>query len=81
MHYFNQNSNDNEHFSKFILWAENHPLVGRLKIADFMMIPVQRLTKYQLLIEKVYQFTEDESKREKIALIVSFILCFINIHK
>ncbi len=77
--YFKQKSNDNEHFNKFILWAENHPLVGRLKIADFMMIPVQRLTKYQLLIEKVYQFTEDSSKREKIALIVSFKCIQINL--
>lgn len=55
----------------FVLkWAENHPLVGRLKIADFMMIPVQRLTKYPLLIENINQFTDDESKRERIATAV-----------
>lgn len=59
-------------------WAENHPLVGvgRLKIADFMMIPVQRLTKYQLLIENIYQHTDDEAKREKIAQIVRFTHLF-----
>ena len=61
------------YFNEFFVvfkWAENHPLVGRLKIADFMMIPVQRLTKYQLLIENIYQHTDDESRREKIAQIV-----------
>ena len=48
--------------------------MGRLKIADFMMIPVQRLTKYELLIEKIYQFTEDETTREQISLIVIVFL-------
>ena len=38
------------------------------------MIPVQRLTKYQLLIEKIYQFTEDETTREQISLIVILFL-------
>lgn len=52
------------------MWAENNPLVGRLKIADFMMIPVQRLTKYELLLKKIHQFTEDEAKREQISYIV-----------
>lgn len=56
----------------FFKWAENNPLVGRLKTADFMMIPVQRLTKYQLLIEKIYQFTEDEATREQISQIVIY---------
>lgn len=71
--YFKQKLNENENFLKFINWAENHPLVGRLKIADFMMIPVQRLTKYQLLIENIYQHTDDESRREKIAQIKEIV--------
>jgi len=52
LEYFKKKSEENEYFNRFILWAENHPLVGRLKIADFMMIPVQRLTKYELLLKK-----------------------------
>jgi hypothetical protein len=52
-------------------WAENHPLVGRLKINDFMMIPVQRLTRYQLLLEKIFEFTDDEVKKANIAIIVN----------
>lgn len=35
-----------------------------------MMIPVQRLTKYELLLKKIQQFTEDESKRIQIGNIV-----------
>lgn len=54
-------------------WAENHPQVGRLKIADFMMIPVQRLTKYELLLKKIKQFTEDESRREHIGAIIDCV--------
>jgi hypothetical protein len=41
-------------------------LVGRLKIADFMMMPVQRLTKYHILLDKIQQYTDDESIKKEI---------------
>lgn len=70
---FKKHTEENEFFAKFITWAENNPLVGRLKIADFMMIPVQRLTKYELLLKKIHQFTEDESKREQISFAIDCV--------
>ena len=36
-----------------------------------MMIPVQRLTKYELLLKKIHQFTDDEAKREQISFVVN----------
>lgn len=75
---FKKYTEENEFFSKFIMWAENNPLVGRLKIADFMMIPVQRLTKYELLLKKIHQFTEDESKREQIAYAIDCVYALPN---
>ena len=36
-----------------------------------MMIPVQRLTKYELLLKKIHQLTEEETKRNALSEIVS----------
>ncbi len=38
-----------------------------------MMIPVQRLTKYELLLKKIHQFTDDEVKRDQISFVVNII--------
>lgn len=73
LEYLKLKLSENESFCKFITWTENNPIVGRLKIADFMMIPVQRLTKYQLLIDKIYQLIEDEAKKEKVFLIKDLV--------
>ncbi len=80
---FKRHTEENEFFARFITWAENNPLVGRLKIADFMMIPVQRLTKYELLLKKIHQFTEDEAKRAQIAFMVGelFISLGLNVRR
>ena len=51
-------------------WAENNPQMDRLKLDYLMMIPVQRLTKYQLLINKINQYTSDEQTRAQIVEIV-----------
>jgi len=75
---FKKHSEENEFFAKFITWAENYPSVGRLKITDFMMIPVQRLTKYELLLKKIYQFTDDETKRDQILHMVREKTNFLN---
>ncbi len=75
---FKKHTEENELFSRFIVWAENNPLVGRLKIADFMMIPVQRLTKYELLLKKIHQFTEDAARREQIAFVIDCVYALPN---
>lgn len=49
-------------------WAEGHSLVlvDRLKMTDFMMKPIQRITRYQLLFDNIYKFTDDENVKEQL---------------
>lgn len=35
-----------------------------------MIMPVQRITRYHILVENISQFTDDDFKREKFTLIV-----------
>ena len=42
------------------------------------MIPVQRLTKYELLLKKIHQFTDDEVKRDQISFVVNIIFFLIS---
>ncbi|RNA02114.1 pleckstrin homology domain-containing family G member 5-like isoform X1, partial [Brachionus plicatilis] len=54
-------------------WAENHPLAGRLKFSEYMIMPVQRITRYHILVENISQFTDDDFKREKFTLIKEIV--------
>lgn len=35
-------------------------------MTDFMMKPIQRITRYQLLFDNIYKFTDDETIKEQL---------------
>ena len=57
-------------FSTHVQWCENRPECKRLKLSDLLVKPMQRLTKYPLLLKAILKKTVDEDKRKEITSMV-----------
>ncbi|KAJ8258126.1 hypothetical protein GJAV_G00193440 [Gymnothorax javanicus] len=69
---------DNELFRNYVTWAETHKQCNRLKLADMLVKPHQRLTKYPLLLKSVLKKTDDLEARQAISSMVDSVEHFIN---
>uniref|UniRef100_A0A6Q2X070 Pleckstrin homology domain containing, family G (with RhoGef domain) member 5b n=1 Tax=Esox lucius TaxID=8010 RepID=A0A6Q2X070_ESOLU len=69
---------DNELFRIYVTWAETHKQCNRLKLADMLAKPHQRLTKYPLLLKAVLKKTDDSPSRDAVNSMVAFVEGFIN---
>ncbi|XP_052003357.1 pleckstrin homology domain-containing family G member 5-like isoform X2 [Xyrauchen texanus] len=49
----------NPQFHTYLMWVENHPQCGRMRLGDIQAKPHQRITKYPLLLKAVLKTTED----------------------
>ena len=52
-------------------WCEAHQECQRLKLKDYLAKPMQRLTKYVLLLRNIAKATEEPPQVEKMESIVS----------
>ncbi|KAJ8016940.1 hypothetical protein DPEC_G00012570 [Dallia pectoralis] len=69
---------DNDLFRIYVTWAETHKQCNRLKLADMLAKPHQRLTKYPLLLKAVLKKTDDVSSRDAVNSMVACVEGFIN---
>lgn len=60
-------------------WAENHARSERLKLTDLMMTPIQRITRYNLLLDKILGYTENETQISEIQEMVNFNVFFFKL--
>ena len=51
-------------------WAETHKQCNRLKLADMLAKPHQRLTKYPLLPQRALKKTDDTAARDAVNSLV-----------
>uniref|UniRef100_A0A8C7D1D7 Pleckstrin homology and RhoGEF domain containing G5 n=1 Tax=Oncorhynchus kisutch TaxID=8019 RepID=A0A8C7D1D7_ONCKI len=78
MEYMRSLLRDNELFRIYVTWAETHKQCNRLKLADMLAKPHQRLTKYPLLLKAVLKKTDDSSSRDAVSGMVAWVEGFIN---
>uniref|UniRef100_A0AAQ4PEC1 Pleckstrin homology and RhoGEF domain containing G5 n=1 Tax=Gasterosteus aculeatus aculeatus TaxID=481459 RepID=A0AAQ4PEC1_GASAC len=69
---------DNELFRTYVTWAETDKQCNRLKLADMLAKPHQRLTKYPLLLKSVMKKTDEPSARDIVNSMVAAVEGFIN---
>ncbi|KAH9508772.1 Pleckstrin y domain-containing G member 5 [Bulinus truncatus] len=53
-------------FKSFIMWAEAQKPCNRLKMADILVKPMQRLLKYSLLLQAILKHTENENEKAEL---------------
>ncbi|CAG6021892.1 unnamed protein product [Menidia menidia] len=78
MEYMRTLLRDNDLFRTYVTWAETNKQCNRLKLADMLAKPHQRLTKYPLLLKSVLKKTDEPSVREIINGMVDTVEGFIN---
>uniref|UniRef100_A0A8C6KS74 Pleckstrin homology and RhoGEF domain containing G5 n=1 Tax=Nothobranchius furzeri TaxID=105023 RepID=A0A8C6KS74_NOTFU len=69
---------DNELFRTYVTWAETKKQCNRLKLADMLAKPHQRLTKYPLLLKSIAKKTDEPSARDIVSSMVATVEDFIN---
>uniref|UniRef100_A0A671NC11 Pleckstrin homology domain-containing family G member 5-like n=1 Tax=Sinocyclocheilus anshuiensis TaxID=1608454 RepID=A0A671NC11_9TELE len=78
MEYMRSLLRDNEIFKIYITWAETNKQCNRLKLADMLAKPHQRLTKYPLLLKTILKKTDDQTSKEALNNMVACVESFIN---
>ncbi|XP_056447397.1 pleckstrin homology domain-containing family G member 5 isoform X6 [Gadus chalcogrammus] len=78
MEYMRTQHRDNELFRTYVTWAETKKQCNRLKLADMLAKPHQRLTKYPLLLKSILKKTDDTDARDLVSSMVVSVECFIN---
>ncbi|XP_054164532.1 pleckstrin homology domain-containing family G member 5-like [Oppia nitens] len=66
LQYVKENHKNNELFKAYVVWCETHKDCERLRLMDLLVKPMQRLTKYSLLLKAILKKTD--SDEHKIAL-------------
>jgi len=74
----NYDDNTNDMLNKFITWCDNHEQCKRIKLQGFLIKPLQRVTKYSLLLRAILSKTEDEEERKILSEIMSRVETFVS---
>lgn len=78
MEYMRTLLRENELFKVYIAWAETDKQCNRLKLADMLAKPHQRLTKYPLLLKTILKKTDEQTSKDALNNMVSCVESFIN---
>lgn len=64
----------------YLQWAEAQKQCNRLKLTDLLVKPMQRLTKYSLLLQAILKTTDDNRQRRHVLEMVKYLcIYFINL--
>ncbi|XP_076294728.1 uncharacterized protein LOC143215962 isoform X2 [Lasioglossum baleicum] len=69
--------NDNQLFTVYLVWCETQKDCNRLKLLDILVKPMQRLTKYSLLLKAVHKNTENEEQRAELIHMIKSVDDFV----
>ncbi|XP_074601132.1 uncharacterized protein LOC141855126 isoform X1 [Brevipalpus obovatus] len=63
LHYVKEKHKESELFKAYVVWCETRKDCDRLRLMDLLVKPMQRLTKYSLLLKAILKKTESDSQR------------------
>ncbi|KAK8729243.1 hypothetical protein OTU49_008702 [Cherax quadricarinatus] len=61
--YCKEKDHDNEYFKMYLAWCETQKECNRLRLVDILVQPMQRLTKYSLLLKAILKKTNLEDHK------------------
>jgi len=67
----------NEMFEEYLAWCENHRQCMRLKLADLLVKPMQRVTKYGLLLKAILGKTHEDEDRISLETMITQVERFV----
>ncbi|XP_074040485.1 uncharacterized protein isoform X2 [Leptinotarsa decemlineata] len=76
-HYCRENL-DSEVFTAYLTWCESQKECNRLRLMDILVQPMQRLTKYGLLLKAILKNTDEDVERENLQTMIKLVDEFVN---
>lgn len=64
LQYVKDKNKENELFKSYVTWCETRKECDRLQLTDLLVKPVQRLTKYPLLLKAIQKKTDDKEHKQ-----------------
>ncbi|CRL03588.1 CLUMA_CG016274, isoform B [Clunio marinus] len=74
---------NNALFTTYLAWCESQKECNRLKLADILVRPMQRLTKYSLLLSAIRKHISEENEAEIMDAMIHSVddfVCSVNSH-
>uniref|UniRef100_A0A7M5WUH8 DH domain-containing protein n=1 Tax=Clytia hemisphaerica TaxID=252671 RepID=A0A7M5WUH8_9CNID len=68
----------NEQVKEYFMWCDDHPRCKRIKLQGFLIKPLQRVTKYSLLIRAVEGKTQNEDEKEMLGKMRNRVETFVS---
>lgn len=68
----------NEIFKAYLAWCETQKDCNRLRLLDILVRPMQRLTKYSLLLKAILKKTEDQGQRDNLIVMDEKVDSFVS---
>ncbi|CAB3225135.1 unnamed protein product [Arctia plantaginis] len=69
--------NNNTEFMTYLTWCHSQKACNRLQLSDIMVKPMQRLTKYSLILRRIIAHTETEPERTNLRAMETFTKNFV----
>ncbi|CAI9720308.1 pleckstrin homology domain-containing family G member 5 isoform X11 [Octopus vulgaris] len=77
--YIKTQYSSNEYFKNFVAWAEsNTNLCKRLRLIDIIITPMQRLTRYSLLLRRIKEKSVEEKQKEDLEIMIQTVEKFVS---
>ncbi|CAG9855895.1 unnamed protein product [Phyllotreta striolata] len=76
-HYCRENL-DSEVFTAYSTWCESQKECNRLRLMDILVQPMQRLTKYGLLLKAILRNTDEDVEKENLQTMIKMVDDFVN---
>ncbi|XP_046442623.1 pleckstrin homology domain-containing family G member 5-like isoform X5 [Daphnia pulex] len=75
--YCKEKDHDNELFKAYLAWCETQRDCNRLRLMDILVKPMQRLTKYSLLLKAVHKKTDAEEHKPVVIEMIQSVESFV----
>uniref|UniRef100_A0A336MBR1 CSON009190 protein n=1 Tax=Culicoides sonorensis TaxID=179676 RepID=A0A336MBR1_CULSO len=82
-YYCKELNQNNALFTAYLAWCESQKMCNRLRLADILVRPMQRLTKYSLLLTAIRKHIADENDGEIMDSMIHSVedfVCSVNAH-
>ncbi|XP_046396521.1 uncharacterized protein LOC124163575 isoform X2 [Ischnura elegans] len=77
-HYCREKIQENELFAAYLVWCETRKECNRLRLQDIVVKPMQRLTKYSLLLKAIQKHSEDPADIDSLDTMIKSVDEFVN---
>ncbi|XP_050698883.1 uncharacterized protein LOC126986651 [Eriocheir sinensis] len=76
--YCKEKDHDNEYFKMYLAWCETQKECNRLRLVDILVQPMQRLTKYSLLLKAILKKTSLNDHKDCLHEMITHVENFVS---